>query len=244
MNAPAIPAEAVRNFLHGAETLDMAFEIEQGKPTYRYCLHHARIHNSNRETSEDIATRAMAKAYGARSTFRGEFHPAKFCGWLRQIVRNEARDHYRREFRRMDRFEFSPTLIHFVIDNSPRLEERIALRGLLYVCDQEVVGPIEQSCLSDLERRVIYLTGWREMDGQKAAAELELTPKQYENALLRARTKLRTKLETTGWLAAGERIIKDRLEYGFAPDSGQRYTKPFRHLEDSADHSDRYTEEN
>lgn len=225
MNAPAIPGWAIGAF-HKLETLDMAHVQANGNALYRFCLHHARLSTRNYERAKEIATIALAKAYGKRAQFRGGASVPKFYAWLRQIVRNTTRDFFRREYARHDRYELTPELVNFIAANTPSPEEKLTLYGLLQACAAEVLGPQAESCLSELEQNAIRLTAWRELDNKEAAGELRVNTKDFENALYRARQKLHEKLQAIGWLEQGERIIKDRLAYGFAPDSGQRRARP------------------
>lgn len=216
MSAPITQTE-VDEFLR-IERLDMA--RAQQLAIYRLCQHYANRHKLRSEHTQDIAHAALANAFGGRAAFRGHNVPM-FCGWLRAIVLNAVRDQFRKEYARPDRWELRPKIVHFVADNTPRPEERYALRSLLDACETQVLGSIEQSCLSVLERDVLRCVGWLEQDAAEAAAALKLTAKQFENALYRARSKLRERLTADRVLEPAERIIKDRLFYNFAPNAGQ-----------------------
>lgn len=224
MNAPTLP-DSVIHQLRAAETIDMEFE-RRGSPLYKFCLHQARRYNQGREASEDIAMRAIAKAWEHRAQCRGKSNPKLFYGWLKMIVRNAACDFYREERARSDRFEYSPNITDFAVAKTRNSDDQLVLMQLADVCHREVLGPIEDSCLSEIERRALHVVGWRELDNPEAAKELDLTAKDLENALYRARDKLRGKLQACGLLDRGERLVKDSLIHGFAPDSGQRRSRP------------------
>jgi RNA polymerase sigma-70 factor (ECF subfamily) len=134
------------------------------------------------EAAESVLQDTFIAAFKSFSTFH---HKSSYFTWLCKISLNKLTDYYRREIHRKSKFVI-PSLnqLNSLFDPGLSPEEKISLDELR----QSV-----NSCLDLLPpkyRQLLHLKYYQQLSGREICLKLQLTPRQLEGRLHRARHAL------------------------------------------------------
>lgn len=132
------------------------------------------------EAAGDAVQEALLKAWQSLRTLD---EPARFAGWLAQIVRNMATDHQRRRQRqRADAGSVEPASLDTPPAELARQERRAAIDAAL-------------AALDEVARQIVTLRYFDNLPSREIAALVGLSPAAVDMRLSRARAELRTILD-------------------------------------------------
>ncbi len=137
------------------------------------------------QASEDIAQDAFLKAWHHLGRLK---NPDSFLPWLRQITRNLARDHLRRQQHRPLTGENADIAISLTADSAPTPGER------LLQTEQEAAAAELIAALPEDSREVLLLYYRESQNSRQVASLLGLTDAAVRKRLSRARAYVRDEL--------------------------------------------------
>jgi RNA polymerase sigma-70 factor (ECF subfamily) len=134
------------------------------------------------EAAEEILQDTFVAAFKSFHTFR---HKSSYFTWLCKIALNKLADYYREQVHATSKIVV-PSLkqLNSLLDPSLSLEEKLSLDELR----QSV-----NACLDLLppeHRRLLHLKYYQQLSGKELCVKLQLTPRQLEGRLYRARHAL------------------------------------------------------
>lgn len=148
----------------------------------------------NRQDAEDLAQEVFLLIYQNLHTFRVD---SKLSTWIYRVTINRCLEYSRKQSRRKDIATFVP------IDN----EMNAGIPDKTSV-DSEVINSENRemlyralSCLNQKYTAVITLKYMQNLNTKEIGEVLNLPPKTVETQLYRAKSKLKTALETLGYTA-------------------------------------------
>jgi RNA polymerase sigma-70 factor (ECF subfamily) len=134
----------------------------------------------------DVAQEVVQETFiAALKSFHTFHHKSSYFTWLCKIALNKLADYYRHQVHYRSKF-IVPTLnqLNSIVDPALTLEEKISLDELRSAVNSSLnLLPFEY-------RRLLHLKYYRQLSGKEIGILLNLSPRQLEGRLRRARLAL------------------------------------------------------